>query len=120
MSRHTGWKTELLWTVDKITEALRAPEATYTLRKAVTELETHIGRLKRMLTSLEAMECAIRTYHSSRPGNLHDRIDMEIEADCEHFRNRSHPRWRLEDYREMQTVYDRFMAMSNGETPPPG
>lgn len=106
----THWQNIALWTIDGITQSLRGPKDIHALRRLVDHLDTKQLELKKELRAWTAVRHAVQVYHSTRPGNQHDRIDHEIDEDCVHFVNRSHPKWTREDYAELHAAYDSYIA----------
>ncbi len=106
----THWQNIALWTIDAITESLRGTRDANALRRLTDRLGDKLLELKKELRTLDAVRHAVSVYHATRPGNQHDRLDREIDEDCVHFVNRSHPKWTREDYAELQASYNAYIA----------
>ena len=98
----------MLEVADTATRALKGYKTSSKLGAAISTLKVQTKRLERHLYALRKLEYAVKRYHTARPGNMHDRIDLEIEEDCEHWVKRSHPRWTTVDYEEIREYMDAY------------
>ena len=95
------WQARATFLADPVLLALRSDPGLPQFEALVATVEERLLRLKAELHRLRALQYAVRRYHASRPGHMHDRLEQEVVQDVEAYVARSHQGWSEADFEEI-------------------